>query len=87
MKQASVKINQKHKRSSMWTSSKTRRHHQEETFPRSEVYKFVEKLKQKVINKLDSRVVDVTEQTITAALETCDVDHNKTFSNVRWEVL
>lgn len=44
-----------------------------------DVYNFVGKLMQEAISKLKDRVINIGEQTVVDALETCDVDHNKTF--------
>lgn len=37
---------------------------------------------QEAIDTLNVRVINVTEQTLIDALETCIVDHNKTFIDV-----
>lgn len=49
-------------------------------FSRAGVHKIVEILLREATDKLDVLVINVAEQTVFDALETCDVDENKTFT-------
>lgn len=46
--------------------------------PRRDVCKIVEYFQHDLIEKLDCQVMDLAKRTIVDALETCNVDHNKT---------
>lgn len=44
------------------------------------VHKYVKKLMQKAVGKLDDQVVNVAEQTVLEALKTCEENLNKDFN-------